>query len=120
MAVNCVLHDKRSKNNKRFFSKPHLTPELVIKTRKLSSGINSHTLKVIVFKSKISNYGRGSSEKAHLTIKIDDIIDDFEPRPWIVIGTDGDYTKPEQIQELTIMCDEDAYTPIATLIPKNN
>jgi hypothetical protein len=44
----------------------------------------------------------------------------LEPHPWIVIGTDGDYAKPKQIQEITIMHDEHAQTHIATLIPENN
>lgn len=115
MAIICALHDKRSRNNKRFFfSKPHLNPELVIKTRKISSGIDSHTINAFVLKSKISNDGRRSSQNTRINIKIDGITDGLEPHPWIVIGTDGDYAKPKQIQEITIMRDEHAQTHIAT------
>jgi hypothetical protein len=120
LAIICVLDNKRSKNNKGFFIKPHLNLELVDKPRKISSAINSHTLNVIDLKSKISNNGSRSAQNARLNTKIDDITDDFEYHPWIEIGTDEDYTKPKQIQEITIMRDEHAQTHIATLIAENN
>ena len=83
MAVICALQLAAN------FSKPHLNPELVIKTRKISSGIDSHTLNAFVLKSKISNDGRRSSQNTRINIKIDGLTDGLESHPWIVIGTDG-------------------------------
>jgi hypothetical protein len=120
LAVTTVFNYKWNKNNKGFFIKPHLSIELVINTRKLTSGIDSSTINIIDLKSKILNDGWGSAEKVHLHLKIDDITNDFEHHPWIEHGTDRNYTRPKRIQETTILRNEDAQAHIVSLTIEHN
>jgi hypothetical protein len=120
LAITCVINDKHGKNNKGFFIRTHLNAELIINTRKLSSGIDDNILNITDLKSKILNDGRSSAQKAHLNLKIEGITNGFERHPCIEKGTDGNYTNPKQIEEITIMCDEDAQAHIVSLVLENN
>jgi hypothetical protein len=103
LATTCNVIVSPYKINKGFFNKHNLTLEFVQKKGTLESAIDEHIINIINLECKISNHGKREVKNAHVWMKIEHLMDDFE-----------------QIGEISITRDEHTKIHIATLVPENN